>query len=143
MTRMLVVALATTYLFTSGCSQEQKPTPPRQAESKSSAASPVPATSSTPTAVVPAKPAEPAKAAATKPAVKLPAVPDTVTLAASQGEVTLSHLTHAKRFPCASCHGEATPGKLALGKEAAHTLCRDCHQSRGTGPTDCSGCHQK
>jgi cytoskeletal protein RodZ len=70
-------------------------------------------------------------------------VPELVTLEASQGPVTLSHLDHAKAFPCATCHGDGTPGALRLGKDAAHTLCRDCHKAKGAGPTSCTGCHKK
>ena len=104
-----------------------------------------------PAAPVAAKPApapaepKPAAAAAAKPAaaVKLPTVADSLVLAASQGNVTLPHLAHAKLFPCATCHGEATPGKIGLTKDTAHALCRDCHKAKGAGPTACGDCHKK
>jgi len=104
-----------------------------------------------PAAPVAAKPApapaepKPAAAAAAKPAaaIKLPTVADSLVLAASQGNVTLPHLAHAKLFPCATCHGEATPGKIGLTKETAHALCRDCHKAKGAGPTACGECHKK
>jgi predicted CXXCH cytochrome family protein len=70
-------------------------------------------------------------------------VADTLILEASQGNVTLHHLAHAQKFPCATCHGEAAPGKIDLTKETAHTLCRDCHKAKGAGPTACGGCHKK
>jgi predicted CXXCH cytochrome family protein len=57
--------------------------------------------------------------------------------------VTLPHLTHAKLFPCATCHGDGTPGKIGLTKDTAHALCRDCHKAKGAGPTACGGCHKK
>ena len=103
---------------------------------------------------VPDKPAaavaEPSKppAVAPAPAPQQPAappakIPDSVTLAASQGQVTLSHLTHAQSFPCATCHPDGQPGKISLTKDAAHELCRDCHKAKGAGPTACAGCHKK
>jgi hypothetical protein len=70
-------------------------------------------------------------------------IPDSVTFDASQGRVILPHLVHAKLYPCATCHGEGTPGKINLGKDAAHDLCRDCHKAKGAGPTTCLGCHKK
>jgi len=66
-----------------------------------------------------------------------------VILPASQGQVTLPHLVHAKLFPCATCHGDGTPGKIDLTKDTAHELCRDCHKAKGAGPTACGGCHKK
>jgi hypothetical protein len=103
---------------------------------------------------VPDKPAaavtEPSKppAVAPAPAPQQPAaptaeIPDSVTLAASQGEVTLPHLVHAKAFPCATCHPDGPPGKISLTKDAAHELCRDCHKAKGAGPITCTGCHKK
>lgn len=87
---------------------------------------------------VPAAPPAPAK-----PAVKIPNVPDTLILPASQGQITLPHLAHAKLFPCATCHGDGTPGKIGLTKDTAHALCRDCHKAKGAGPTACGACHKK
>ena len=117
---------------------------------------PLPATAPAPPppTPVPDKPAaavtEPSKppAVAPAPAPQQPAaptakVPDSVILAASQGQVNLPHLVHAKAFPCATCHGDGTPGKIGLGKDAAHNLCRDCHKAKGAGPTTCAGCHKK
>ena len=116
-----------------------KPAAPVAAEAAKPAAAPA-ASEATKPAATPAKPAPPPAAA--KPS-KPAAVADTLILPASQGKVTLHHLGHAQKFPCATCHGEATPGKLKLTKETAHALCRDCHQAKGAGPTGCSGCHQK
>ena len=103
------------------------------------AAKPAPAPVAPKPAVVtpPVAPAKPAAAA------KPPAVADILVLPASQGKVTLPHLAHAKQFPCATCHGEATPGKIDLTKETAHALCRDCHKAKGAGPTACGECHKK
>lgn len=166
MIRMLVVALAATGLLITGCSQEQPAQPKPSAKPAVEPATPVvPATPAPPVVApepakpavppaatpkvaepvpAPVKPAEPtAPATPVKPAVKIPTVPDTLTLAASQGKVTLSHLVHAKLFPCATCHGDGTPGKINLDKEAAHALCRDCHKAKGTGPTACGECHKK
>ena len=103
------------------------------------AAKPAPAPAEPkPAAAAPA--AAPAKPAA---AAKPPTVADTLVLEASQGKVTLPHLAHAKMFPCATCHGEATPGKIGLTKDTAHALCRDCHKAKGAGPTACGDCHKK
>lgn len=121
------------------------PSPPAEAFKPAAPAAEMPKTSEPATA--PAKPAAPAAPVApttsAKPAVKLPAVPDTLTLTASQGQVTLPHLAHAKLFPCATCHGDGTPGKIELTKDTAHALCRDCHKAKGAGPTACGECHKK
>jgi len=88
-----------------------------------------------PAAVPPPPPAQPAA-----PTAK---TPDSVTLDASQGQVILPHLAHAKSYPCATCHLDGTPGKINLTKDIAHELCRDCHKAKGAGPTTCTGCHKK
>ena len=85
----------------------------------------------------------PAPSAAAKPVAKSAAVPDTITLNASQGVVTLPHLAHAKRLNCATCHSEIEPGQTAWDKDTAHAYCRDCHMTQGGGPTTCAGCHKK
>jgi len=69
--------------------------------------------------------------------------PDTVTLNAKNGNVAFNHKAHSAAGDCKSCHGEGTPAKLTLGKEAAHKLCKDCHQAKGAGPTKCGECHKK
>ena len=95
-------------------------------------------------AAAPAAPAAPSPPPAPeKPAAKEIDVVATVILPASQGQVTLPHLVHAKMFPCATCHGDGTPGKIGLTKDTAHALCRDCHKAKGAGPTACGGCHKK
>jgi nucleoid-associated protein YgaU len=156
MIRVLLAALVATGLFLAGCSQEQKTAPTQPKAALEPAAPAIPAAPLAPATPVPpaepakpAAPAEPAKpaapAAAAKPgtAAKPPQVADTLILEASQGKVTLPHLMHAKLFPCATCHGEATPGKITLDKDTAHALCRECHQTKGMGPTACGGCHKK
>lgn len=121
------------------------PAPPAEAVKPAAPAAETHKTSEPATA--PAKPATPvapvAPTAAVKPAVKIPSAPDTLVLTASQGQVTLPHLVHAKLFPCATCHGDGTPGKIDLTKDAAHELCRDCHKAKGAGPTACGECHRK
>ena len=115
------------------------PHPPPAPAPPTSPAAPV-----KPAAAVAATPKTPAPAPApTQPAAPAVKIPDSVTLAASQGQVTLPHLAHAKSFPCATCHGDGTPGKIDLSKDAAHNLCRDCHKAKGVGPTTCAGCHKK
>jgi predicted CXXCH cytochrome family protein len=44
---------------------------------------------------------------------------------------------------CKTCHGEGTPAKIELEKDAAHALCKDCHKTKGAGPTKCGDCHKK
>ena len=149
-----LIAVATAALLCACGSPEQppaKPPTPVAAAPAQPAAPPPPApakpavpvaaeTVKAPSAPAPAMPApSPATAKPAKPA----AVADVLILPASQGKVTLHHLRHAQKFPCATCHGEATPGKLQLTKDTAHELCRDCHQAKGAGPTGCNGCHQK
>lgn len=164
MIRMLAVVLTLTGLLLSACGQDAPPKAQPQPAAKPAAAAP-PAAAPLPAAQVnPAPPASPAPPAA--PAVPAPAspplaakpaapagpvkpearkitVPDSFTLPASQGKVTFPHLVHARLFPCATCHGDGTPGKIGLDKETAHALCRDCHKAKGNGPTACGGCHQK
>ncbi len=70
-------------------------------------------------------------------------IPDSVALDASQGQVTLPHLAHAKRLTCPTCHSELEPGRLAWDKDTVHSYCRDCHKTQGGGPTTCAGCHKK
>lgn len=106
----------------------------------------VPATKSPePAVVTPAEPepAKPKNSSTADTAAPLPTVADTLILKASQGDVTLSHLAHARRYPCATCHGEASPGKFDLTRETGHALCRDCHKAKGAGPTSCGECHKK
>jgi hypothetical protein len=141
MVRVLLAALVATGLFLAGCSQEQKTAPTQPKAALEPVAPAIPAAPLAPAPPVP--PAEPAKPAAPTAAAKPPQVADTLVLEASQGKVTLPHLMHAKQFPCATCHGEATPGKITLDKDTAHALCRECHQAKGMGPTACGGCHKK
>ena len=69
---------------------------------------------------------------------------DTVVMKAKNGNVTFDHKKHsADPASCKACHGEAKPGKLTLGKDAAHKLCKDCHVAKKAGPTKCGECHKK
>ena len=162
MRQMLWVVAVVVVMIISGCGSPEQPPAKPPVPVAAAPAQPV----APPPAVAPQeapKPAAPAVSAAVKPetapvaakpapvpvapkpaaAAKPPAVADTLVLPASQGKVTLPHLAHAKLFPCATCHGEATPGKIGLTKETAHVLCRDCHTAKGAGPTACGGCHKK
>lgn len=69
--------------------------------------------------------------------------PETVTLNPKQGTITLPHKKHADAHGCKTCHGDQTPGPLALGKEKGHALCLGCHKKMQAGPTSCTKCHQK
>lgn len=68
---------------------------------------------------------------------------DTVVLKAKNGDVTFNHKKHGQVAACKDCHGDKAPGKLALGKDAAHKLCKSCHEAKKTGPTKCGECHKK
>ena len=68
---------------------------------------------------------------------------DTVVLKAKNGNVTFDHKKHSASGDCKGCHGDGTPAKLALGKDAAHKLCKGCHESKKMGPTKCGECHKK
>ena len=111
------------------------PPPPPAAPVK-----PATAVAEAPKAPAPAPVPPPAPTQSVAPTAK---TPDSVTLDASQGQVILPHLAHAKAFPCATCHLDGPPGKINLTKDAAHELCRDCHKAKGAGPTTCTGCHKK
>lgn len=67
---------------------------------------------------------------------------DTVVLKAKNGDVSFNHKAHSGKIDCKTCHGDAAPGKMTLGKEKAHALCKDCH-SKQNGPTKCADCHKK
>lgn len=68
---------------------------------------------------------------------------DSVTMKAKNGNVTFDHKKHSAAGDCKVCHGEGTPAKLTLDKDAAHKLCKECHQAKKTGPTKCGECHKK
>jgi hypothetical protein len=98
-----------------------------------------------------AKPA-PAPVAVSAPAEEKPAPaavsaaipqPEVVTYDGSYGRVLFNHQSHAAMDTCGSCHGADPPGKIALGKDKAHQLCRGCHQQKSAGPTQCNACHHK
>lgn len=69
--------------------------------------------------------------------------PESVTLEAKNGNVTFNHKAHGARMECSTCHGTGTPAKIELDKDSAHKLCKDCHASKGAGPTKCGECHKK
>ncbi len=68
--------------------------------------------------------------------------PETVTLNAKNGNVTFNHKEHSAKMECSTCH-QGEPGKMELDKDAAHKLCKGCHQDKGAGPTKCGECHKK
>jgi cytoskeletal protein RodZ len=139
-------------------SQEQPPTAPAPPAVTAPPQTPPPAPAAEPAApaAVPAEPEQPKSAvtepppappvtpaAPAKPAVQNASVPDTIVLESKQGQISFPHLAHAKDYSCATCHGDGTPGGLALPMDVAHSLCRDCHKAKGAGPTTCAGCHKK
>lgn len=69
--------------------------------------------------------------------------PRTVVMKAKQGDVKFDHKEHGANYACAKCHGAGTPGKVSMGKESAHKVCKGCHVAEGAGPTKCAECHPK
>lgn len=70
---------------------------------------------------------------------------DTIVLkAANVGDVTFPHVKHQELLKdCKICH-TAGPGKIeGFGKDAAHKLCKGCHETKKAGPTKCGECHKK
>ena len=71
---------------------------------------------------------------------------DEMVLKAANGDVKFNHKQHADTLKdCKVCHkDQATPGKMeSLDKDAAHKLCKGCHQEKKAGPTKCGECHKK
>ncbi len=68
---------------------------------------------------------------------------DMITMKAKTGNVTFNHKAHGDAQTCKPCHGEGAPGKLTLGKDAAHKLCKGCHDAKKAGPSKCMDCHKK
>jgi hypothetical protein len=104
-----------------------------------------PGTEVEPPAAETARPRAPAVAVEPSTAAKPSAggAPETVVYAPPFGRVTFNHQAHAGSFDCASCHSIDPPGKIVMGKDKAHDLCRGCHQQMAAGPAQCSGCHKK
>jgi cytoskeletal protein RodZ len=157
--------LAAVALWIGACgSQEQTPATPAPPAVTAPPQAPPPAPAAEPAAPATA-PAAPDKPAATttepppaptptpapavtasapaKPAVQSVGVPDIIILPSKQGQISFPHQAHAKEYSCDICHGDGTPGGLALPMDVAHSLCRNCHRDKGAGPTTCSGCHKK
>lgn len=67
---------------------------------------------------------------------------DVVTYDAKPGKVTFNHKAHQTKLgDCKKCH-EGTPAKIAMSKDVAHKMCKDCH-AKMQGPTKCAECHKK
>lgn len=112
------------------------PAPKKTAPVEATKVAPPATVKPAPAAVVPSVPA-------VKPAATSPAAPKTVTFTATNGNVTFDHLQHSGNNACSSCHPSEPPTKIVLDKDKAHQLCKGCHQEKGAGPTQCSGCHKK
>ena len=76
--------------------------------------------------------------------------PESITLNAKNGNVTFAHKKHQEllKNECKTCH-EKGPGKIEgfnkdpINKDAAHKLCKGCHEEKKAGPTKCGECHKK
>lgn len=71
--------------------------------------------------------------------------PATIVIENKNGKVTLSHKAHADKLKdCKTCHATDQGGKIPnFNKDAAHNLCRKCHETQKKGPTKCADCHKK
>jgi len=69
---------------------------------------------------------------------------DVIDLPAKNGNVSFPHKKHQVALKdCKACH-EKGPGKIeGFGKDAAHKLCKGCHETKKAGPTKCGECHKK
>ncbi len=70
---------------------------------------------------------------------------DTIVFKAKIGDVTFPHKMHQEMLQdCALCHGKKEPGKMeGFDKDAAHKLCKGCHEAKKAGPVKCYDCHKK
>jgi predicted CXXCH cytochrome family protein len=72
--------------------------------------------------------------------------PATLTFETKNGKVTFAHKAHQDRLKgdCTKCHATKEGGKIAgWSKDAAHKLCKSCHDAEKKGPTKCTECHKK
>lgn len=83
--------------------------------------------------------------------------PDSVTLQSKKGNVTFNHKKHVdSKIECKTCHHKMAEKPDDMGcntchgkdgapsmKDAAHKNCKDCHKTKGAGPTKCDECHKK
>ncbi|MBI5656849.1 MAG: cytochrome c3 family protein [Geobacter sp.] len=70
--------------------------------------------------------------------------PDMITFPSKNGDVYFNHQKHAKASgTCRPCHDRKGGKVKGLGKAWAHKVCRGCHESAKTGPTECQGCHHQ
>ena len=69
---------------------------------------------------------------------------DVIDLPAKNGNISFPHKKHQDALKdCKVCH-EKAPGKIeGFGKDAAHKLCKGCHETKKAGPTKCGECHKK
>ena len=75
--------------------------------------------------------------------IAMAAAPETITLLAKNGNVTLNHKMH-ETYGCTKCHATEAGGKIeGIGKDWAHKTCKGCHEEKKQGPTKCGECHKK
>jgi len=71
---------------------------------------------------------------------------DTLVLQNKIGKVVFPHKMHQEMLQqdCTLCHGKNKPGKIeGFNKDAAHKLCKGCHETKKAGPVKCYDCHKK
>jgi hypothetical protein len=71
---------------------------------------------------------------------------DTLVLQNKIGKVVFAHKMHQEMLQqdCTICHGKVKPGKIeGFNKDAAHKLCKGCHEAKSAGPVKCYDCHKK
>ena len=70
--------------------------------------------------------------------------PAQITFPARNGFVRMNHNLHQEKLKkCTQCHTNNDGGKIILGKDLAHQMCKGCHRELKAGPTNCGGCHKK
>jgi predicted CXXCH cytochrome family protein len=72
--------------------------------------------------------------------------PASITFDTKNGKVAFPHKAHGEllKGDCTKCHATKAGGKIeGFNKDAAHKLCKTCHETEKKGPTKCADCHKK
>jgi hypothetical protein len=69
---------------------------------------------------------------------------DEMVLKAKNGDVKFNHKKHQEYAKdCKVCHAKGVGAIEGFDKDAAHKLCKGCHEEKKAGPTKCGECHKK